>query len=86
MLKVYAVRDVKAESYGNLITLPAVGLALRTFEDAVNSPGSVLGQNPDDFSLYEIGTYDPIAGIISGYDVPKYITSAISHIKSKETN
>jgi len=81
MLKVFAVFDIKAESHGNLITLPAVGLATRTFSDAINAPNSPLGDNPEDYSLYELGTYDPVSGRMMGLERPKFIAHAVEFKK-----
>jgi len=79
MLKVFAVRDVKADAYSALVVLPTRGLAMRGFIDAVQQKGP-LSQYPEDHSLYELGEFDESAGTITGYAVPVYIMSAVEAI------
>lgn len=76
MLKVFAVRDVKADAYGSLICVQTIGLATRAFRDACQAPQSQLGLYPEDYSLYELGTFDPVAGSLQGHKTPTYICSA----------
>lgn len=60
-IKVFAVYDQKAEAYLTPFFVNSKGLAIRSFTDAVNDP-KVLGKYPGDFTLFEIGEYDPIRG------------------------
>ena len=76
MLKLYSVRDVKAEAYGAIICCPSVGLALRSFQEACQDPKSPMALYPSDFSLYELGSFDPDSGEIKGHKVPTYVASA----------
>lgn len=76
MMKLFAVRDVKADSFGNPITVQTVGVALRSFTDACNSGQSDLNKYPEDYMLYEIGTYDPASATVLGHQTPKLIATA----------
>ena len=80
MLKVYAVRDVKADAYGNLICVSTAGLATRAFADACADSRSPMAQYPEDYSLYELGTFDPSSGQILGHRLPSLVVSAVSII------
>lgn len=84
MLKVFAVRDVKADAYGNLICVPTVGLATRAFSDACADARSPMAQYPADYSLYELGSFDPASGTIAGLPTPKYVCSAHEIITQRE--
>ncbi|WNK13523.1 MAG: nonstructural protein [Microvirus sp.] len=77
MLKIFSVRDVKGEAYGALMCVATVGLAMRAFTDACNAPGSPLADYPADYSLYELGTFDPNSGTVAGHKVPSFIASAV---------
>lgn len=81
MLKIFSVRDVKADAYGNLICCPTAGLATRAFADACASPQSPMAQYPSDYSMYELGSFDPSSGVVVGLPVPKFIASATEMIK-----
>ncbi|MCD8566431.1 MAG: hypothetical protein LRY36_00605 [Alphaproteobacteria bacterium] len=41
---------------------------MRSFGDAVNDGNSVISQHPEDFTLFEIGDFDPRTGLITLYD------------------
>lgn len=61
---VVAVRDRAAEVYARPFCVPAVGAAMRSFADEVNrpSPDNPVANHPDDFELYEIGSFDDVSG------------------------
>jgi hypothetical protein len=82
MLKVFAVRDVKADAFGNLITVPTKGLATRAFADACADSRSPMAQYPEDYTMYEIGVYDPNSGTIKGHALPELVMTAVEAIAS----
>lgn len=58
ILKVFAVRDMKAEAFLQPFYSPSVGSALRAYADAVNDKNCPFNKHPGDYVLFEIGTYD----------------------------
>lgn len=78
MLKVFSVYDVKAESYGTPMFVTHRGLAMRGFEDAVLDPRSYISKHPSDYSLYELGSWDPNSGKVDFHDRALFVLSAIS--------
>lgn len=63
--KLYTVYDSKGESY----TIPffdhAEGRALRTFKDCCNDIEHQFGKHPEDYTLYNCGTYDDDSAVIT---------------------
>lgn len=59
-----AVFDVKTGSYARPIAVPADGAAVRSFQDAVNDAGTEYNKHPEDYAMFNIGTYDDISGEI----------------------
>lgn len=59
---VYAIYD----SAAHVFTSPTIDIsdasAVRSFQQAISNAGSVLNFKPDDFSLYQIGTFDVETG------------------------
>ena len=57
---VVAVRDQKADAFGNPWYAQTKGMALRHFGDAVNTQdaNNLWAKHPDDFALFELGTYN----------------------------
>lgn len=81
MMKLFAVRDVKADAFGAPMSIATKGLALRSFGDACCSPSSELARFPADYMLYEIGEYEPNSGKLIGHDVPVFVASAVEMIE-----
>lgn len=77
MKKLFAVRDVKADSFGAPMAIATEGLARRSFLEACLQANSELAKYKDDYILYEIGEYDPNSGSITGvHPAPRLIISA----------
>lgn len=78
MLKVFAIRDVKADAFEDvLMVCPTPGIAKRAFVDAVAQRGSRLSRYAEDFSLLEVGEFDASCGKITGHPVPVHTMSAV---------
>lgn len=61
-MKVFAILDTKANAYGTPFFVQSVGLAIRAFSDLVHDERSTVARHPDDFRLYELGTFDDATG------------------------
>lgn len=61
---VYSVRDSKLGSFITPFFSPNRNVALRMFESACNDTSHQFNQYGDDFTLFEIGVFDPETGII----------------------
>lgn len=61
-MKVFVVYDSKAEAYGMPFYQRSVGEAIRGFAQAAKDPNVQLSKSPEDFTLFQIGTYDEFAG------------------------
>lgn len=83
--KVFTVHDIKAEAYNTPFFANTKGLAIRSFSELVNDPKSSVYAYPADFSLFEIGEYDLLTGIISGYSHPVSMGSAVEYKKEPES-
>lgn len=79
-MKLFSVRDVKADSFGAPMSMATRGLAKRSFGDACMSKDSELNRYPSDYSLYELAEYEPNSGTIIPHPTPVYIQSAAEAI------
>lgn len=60
---IVAVRDIKADCFGQPNFVPNLGSAIRSFGDQCQDEKSgVLYQHPEDFELYQLGTYNDADG------------------------
>lgn len=68
-LYVFSVRDQATDMFGTPMFLVAVGAAVRSFTDEINrvAPDNALSQHPDDYVLYELGSFDTDTGKFDTY-------------------
>lgn len=77
MMKLYVVRDVKADCFGAPMSIATEGLARRSFLEACLDQRSELSKYPEDYMLYQVGSYDPNSGSLSVlFPAPLFIVSA----------
>ncbi len=58
----FTIHDQKAETFIAPFFVPAKGLAVRAFEDCINSETHHFGQHPADYTLFQIGSFDTDTG------------------------
>lgn len=75
-MKMFSVRDVKAEGFNIPFFQPTFGLAERMFKELCQDEKSTLYKNPEDFSLYYLGEFDPRSGSLNLVDQPKHVLDA----------
>jgi len=73
----FCVLDLKSQVYGNIFTSVNAATALRDFQSASNDPNSDLCKYPEDFILYELGTYDDAQGLVEIYEVKTHLGNAL---------
>jgi len=75
-LTVLAVRDCKADAFLQPFFALSRGVAIRSFAEAAKpaSPGEAshdFAKYPDDFSLFELGTFDQAEGVFDLHPTPE---------------
>lgn len=68
---VFAVYDSKASAYGTPFFMPSVGVAVRMFTDLANDPKTTVHAHAEDYTLFEIGSYDDGPGILEALEKHK---------------
>lgn len=64
ILQVFSVFDSKAKVYSQPFYSINAGVAVRSFTDLVNDPGSSVHRYPEDFTLFQIATFDDARGVV----------------------
>lgn len=59
-MKLFTIYDHKAGFARIIFAMRSRGEALREFAQGANDPKSYLGQNPEDYTLYEVGHFDDL--------------------------
>lgn len=76
MRKICVIHDSKTEGYLDPMFVRATGEAIRIFKDEVNRVASngqlsPLAAHPEDFTLFEIGSWDEQTGTLMVYPAKK---------------
>lgn len=58
ILNMYSIYDTAAKAYIQPFFMHNDGLAIRAFQDNVNSPDSQINKHPKQFHLYKVGMWD----------------------------
>ncbi len=58
IMKIFSVYDSKAEAYLPPFFFASTGQAVRAFADNCNEENSMLCKHPEDYTLFELGTWD----------------------------
>lgn len=74
---IVSVKDTAAQAFGRPVFVPSAAVAIRSIKDEINRKDSTddLAKHPDDFELYQLGTYDDSTGIIDS-TMPELIVRA----------
>lgn len=84
-LKVFSVFDSKAEGFLNPVFSQSLGVMVRSFTEAALDQGDPASGRPphdfckfaEDFTLFELGSFDQAKGVFDLHAAPKSIMLAI---------
>jgi len=68
-LKMFSVFDSKAKAYLPPFLLPETVMAVRAFGDCVMDSGHAFGKHPEDYTLFQVGSFDQNSGMVERLDV-----------------
>jgi len=77
-LKVFSIRDQKAEVFNTPFFQKTHGEAERSFRELVANDQTMPGKYPEDYDLYYLGEYNDQNGLISPVDTPQHLIKAVS--------
>lgn len=83
-MRIFSVFDSKAEAFLQPFFSPTAETALRSFKKAVNEDTSVWGDNPGDFTLFEIGDWDEHDGTLLPKEAKKNLGCAVTMITEQD--
>lgn len=78
---VYSVRDSKSETFSNPVYFKTHGEAERAFSLQATNKETLMGQFPEDYDLYHLGTFLDTTGQIEAFDTPNHIIKAINAVR-----
>ncbi len=71
-----SVYDEKAECFGHPFFTSAIGIATRMLSEWATNDNSIVGKHPEDFTLYQVGTWDDHSAKMESLPTPKFIVKA----------
>jgi hypothetical protein len=75
---VCAVFDSKSGLYANPFYAVNSVVAVRDFITAARDPAVQISKNPEDYSLYQLATFDDESGLFTSNIPPLFLSSAIT--------
>lgn len=80
-LYVFSVHDVKAGSYLPPFFVPNPPVAMRTFSNCANDKTHSFGANPEDYTLFLVGTWDSDSCLFSLAPTPEPMGKALDFVR-----
>lgn len=83
IVKLFSIYDVKAECYEKPFFMKTTSMAIRAFQDVVNDENvqSAIAQHPEDYILFEIGTFCDEDASFQIYEAPVSVGKGIEFKK-----
>lgn len=79
--RIVAVYDAKVGAYAQPWFVPTPGAAIRAFGDVVADKSSDIAKHPEDYSLFELGTWIPDKGRFEPFVAPVQIATALQFVE-----
>lgn len=79
---IIAVRDRQLDAFMRPFTAQTTGQAIRSFKDEVNRKDSELHAHPEDYELYQLGTFNEQTGQVTALEKPLQLALA-SNLKER---
>ena len=77
IIGVYAIRDAQTEAFSQPMFFVTRGVAIRSFSEECESTTSALNKHPQDYAMFQIGTYDDNSGALVSLPQPQQIALAM---------
>jgi hypothetical protein len=82
--KVFTVHDAKAEAYLPPFYMRSNGEAIRAFADSITQRDHAFHKHPEDFTLFEVGTYDDVKCKFDIMSTPQPLGKALDFMQTKD--
>ena len=80
-----SVKDLKAGSWSVPAAADNIACACRMFGDLVKDGRTLVGQHPEDFEIYIVGSFDLSTGsVVCDHEAPRCISRGLDFAKEGE--
>lgn len=80
---IFVTFDAKMEVYGVPFFAPSSAYAVRMFTDQVNDGDGLMSRHPEDFTLFDLGTFNTESGVITAV-APKALCNGVQVKESSD--
>lgn len=77
IMRMYSIEDSTAGEFGQPGPMTNDNVAIRSFGQLINEPGSMMYSKPEDFNMYYVGTFETTTGTMIG-ELPKKLVNGAS--------
>lgn len=81
-MQLYTLFDKKTSSYGELIQNNHLAEVIRMLIKLLQNPEAKLSFFPEDYALYQVGTFDQASGQITPSHQPIFLMEVVSLVKN----
>lgn len=82
-LYIVSVKDRAADHFGRPFYVKTNAEAIRSFTDEANNKESIINKHPEDYDLYNLGTFGEDDGLVIGNNSPQLIVRAQDLVKDE---
>lgn len=82
-MKIFAVKDMKAQTFNRPNSANSIPDMVRSFEMAINDGESIMSRFPNDFRLFHLADFNIESGEILPLHTPTDLGSAADFVKVK---
>lgn len=82
-MRIFSIYDAKAKFFTQTIADKNSASAERNFKTAVNNKDTDFSRYPEDYQLFELGSFDNETGILSPHSVPILVCNASSLVQTQ---
>lgn len=72
-MELYALKDVKAGTFGNPMSFVNRAVAIRSLSEAAQMPDNMLSRHGFDYQLYHVGSFDAVSGSLETLHTPDFV-------------
>jgi len=81
--EMFAVFDAKSEMFSFPLTFQNDAVAVRTFATMANDPQSFICTNPEDYTLFHVGSFDEETAVVTQPATPRSLGLALQYKRSE---
>lgn len=78
---IFTVFDSAAGGFLDPFTAPTIEVAIRGFRELVNTQDHQFNRFPEDYTLFQLGTFNVETGQVSPLDTPHPLGVAVTYLK-----